>query len=608
MTGLAVGLAGCSSAASNTEGQPTYSAASQAHPFVMVNSWNYLDGLNPLEGSSVTTWTNSLLFDPPLAIVSRTAPNYDKMLPAVASHWTFDPKTKTLTIDINPAYHWSNGKPVTAADVVFSLQFGLYLDQWIGRSAGVIRAVNSHEVQVTEGPLPDPYFVPQVLGNTPIYPASEFARFMPKNVYHLFVVSDSTVGAAATAASTALTNAFNRMQSAFPKLSLSCGPWVIDSVTNSEALLKPNPYFPGHQHYPWVELLNGSNPNQIYAWAAESAFTYGAIPQPTRPLVHEWLAASPYHKVILFPSQGNVGIGFNTSIYPYNLRPVRQAFAYLINRTEVAKIANPLTATPIKYPIGYFDYWTTNRWLTKSELAKLNPYPYDPEKGVKLLESVGFRRAGRGWLMPNGQPFVVNIYAQAGAPDQDGAAEAVKANLNAVGIAANVFFPPVNVFTSKFYLTGKNGGYPVYFNYLAFSVHSYNSMGEALYYGGGGQTLNYTTKVCTTPAGDYGQPANQVLPNGQPINPCALATGLKGIYWAKGAVKQHTIWLLSEAANYNLTMLPLWGYDKSLVYVDTEYYTGFPGPNNPFWQVFNVIGPDWVVWMNQGLIHPTPRL
>ena len=50
-------------------------------------------------------------------------PNTLNIIPELATHWAFDKDKKTMYFKLNPAAAWSDGKPVTADDYVFSLEF-----------------------------------------------------------------------------------------------------------------------------------------------------------------------------------------------------------------------------------------------------------------------------------------------------------------------------------------------------------------------------------------------------------------------------------------------------------------------------------------------------
>ena len=50
-------------------------------------------------------------------------PNTGNIIPELATHWAFDKDGKTMYFKLNPNATWSDGKPVTADDYVFTLEF-----------------------------------------------------------------------------------------------------------------------------------------------------------------------------------------------------------------------------------------------------------------------------------------------------------------------------------------------------------------------------------------------------------------------------------------------------------------------------------------------------
>jgi microcin C transport system substrate-binding protein len=50
-------------------------------------------------------------------------PNTLKLIPVIATHWAYSDDNKTMYFRINPKARWSDGKPVTAQDFAFSLEF-----------------------------------------------------------------------------------------------------------------------------------------------------------------------------------------------------------------------------------------------------------------------------------------------------------------------------------------------------------------------------------------------------------------------------------------------------------------------------------------------------
>jgi len=50
-------------------------------------------------------------------------PNTENITPELATHWAFDKDKKTMYFKLNPKAIWSDGKPVTADDFVYTLEF-----------------------------------------------------------------------------------------------------------------------------------------------------------------------------------------------------------------------------------------------------------------------------------------------------------------------------------------------------------------------------------------------------------------------------------------------------------------------------------------------------
>src|SRR5439155_362096 len=82
------------------------------------------------------------------------------------------------------------------------------------------------------------------------------------------------------------------------------------------------------------------------------------------------------------------GVYFNNRRYPLSLPAFRQALAYLIDRPQVTQIADP-TNVPDKVPTALLPP-VAQQWLSRSDLAHLNPYTHNPAKAAALLKGLGF--------------------------------------------------------------------------------------------------------------------------------------------------------------------------------------------------------------------------
>src|ERR1700730_7309887 len=118
---LAMGVQACSSSGSPSS-TPTTSTAKMGPPLVVVDNTGqvFAQTFNPYVSTSLGTQENmqSLTYEPLLEfnLMQPTA----KPVPWLASTYAWSNGGKTLTFTIRPGVKFSDGKPMTAADVAFT--------------------------------------------------------------------------------------------------------------------------------------------------------------------------------------------------------------------------------------------------------------------------------------------------------------------------------------------------------------------------------------------------------------------------------------------------------------------------------------------------------
>ena len=92
-------------------------------------------------------------------------------IPALAQEWSYDKENKAFRFALNPKATWHDGKPVTAADVVFSIDyFKKYPYRWVTvKYIERAEAESDHDVVIY---LAKPYapFISDIGGTMPILP------------------------------------------------------------------------------------------------------------------------------------------------------------------------------------------------------------------------------------------------------------------------------------------------------------------------------------------------------------------------------------------------------------------------------------------------------
>ncbi|MGW6927357.1 ABC transporter substrate-binding protein [Streptomyces sp. NPDC054950] len=116
LTAAALLLSGCGSSGSASPEKSATGPAKRGGSLAM-SLGSAIDTWNPQKALATQSFR---VFPQVYASLLRSTPDGKKVLPALASSYKTDPAAKTLTFTLNPAAKFSDGKPVTSADVKFS--------------------------------------------------------------------------------------------------------------------------------------------------------------------------------------------------------------------------------------------------------------------------------------------------------------------------------------------------------------------------------------------------------------------------------------------------------------------------------------------------------
>lgn len=336
--------------------------------------------------------TSPLVFKPKLADSIDTADN------------------QTYTIKLNPKAKWSDGKPITADDVLFTFNLianpktetavGSYLSTLAGLDANGkltkgetsipdLKAVDEHTVQFKTKKPVDPNYIKEMVG-TKIWT-------LPKHVLKDVKPAD-------------LVNS-----SFMQKPNVSSGPYKFVTYNKNAYIQfkaddkyylgKPkvkNMYIKIMQAPNLVDELQSGN-IQMNASGGIGDITYQDL--------------DTVKKISSVTTKVEKQIGFQTMEFNTKTLPnakVRQAIAYAINRPQIVKKLLKGNGEIIDGP-----YTSLNPYLDKS----LKTIPYDPAKAKKLLKEAG-------WDFNKTLNFVVPV----GNKIREQSADIIAQNLKAVGV------------------------------------------------------------------------------------------------------------------------------------------------------------------------------
>jgi peptide/nickel transport system substrate-binding protein len=562
------------------------SALSQAAspPFVTaVGSWPPLAVLNPFSPNAVPSPDGLVT-----AYLAYFVNGNQSFVPELAQSWAVKQKSSVandavVTLHLRPHARWSNGTPITAADVKMSLEIGYIFNYQLNGYIQSITTPNAHTVIVRQSGTPFNLFVRDLLTSA-IYPASQWKKYIPADVATLYRESEGSGPKAAQASSTLARLAKTMAAVNIPIAKyISGGPFNYQSVTSDEIVVTKNPDWWGARnvHVQTINILASSGNSEFYSYALSGRTDLMSTFAPPS-VINPFVARRGNH---LIAPPGNYGpaLQFNTSVKPFNNVAVRQAFAYIINRTEAEKIAYPSGTSsvsggsPVVYPSGLpVAYYA--EYLSAATRKALNPYRHNLARAAKLLVSAGLKKSHGQWMY-DGKPFSVYIACPSGYSDWVAISENIATQLKLFGINASLR----SVDTTTYFTEIPTGAYPVALNFVGSSApgpwYDYASvMGDE------GLTVNGTGVVSRIKTSYNWGPVISVKGVGS-INVVKVWNNMLQTNNKAQLIKDTDE--LALAINQQLPLIDIL-YNKVFgIFYNTSTYNHFPAASSPLWT-------DWI--------------
>jgi peptide/nickel transport system substrate-binding protein len=349
---------------------------------------SYPQDMNPY---SPTIDPQSLyIMDSWLEYLVEPAPDGSKLVPTLASAYQVSSDNKTYTFTLRSGVKFSNGKPMTTDDVIYSLhqafeQKGSQIN-FLGSMVNSITAPDSKTVVVSLK-SPWPYLLQDLSGfNAPILPAS--------------LVQSKGLDT-------------------FLKNPVGTGPYMFSSAVagDSVKVVKNKSYW--NSGRPYLDSITfkviGTDVGRVTAVKGGQADI--AVNPPLNQV--STLKGDSSVRLLTFPASELISIIVNAKQPPLDNPMVRRAVAISIDRNAVVQAALFGTGTPansfIVPPAGqtYLD-------------TSLKGFPFDQAQAKQLLASAGVKL-----------PLTLQAYFPQGAV-QDAISTVMQSNLQAVGINLDI--------------------------------------------------------------------------------------------------------------------------------------------------------------------------
>jgi peptide/nickel transport system substrate-binding protein len=527
-----------------------------------------------------------------LGFSKKNALDPNDFFPGLAKSWTVTPQA--VTVQLQDGAKWSDGSPVTAADIRTSLAIA-YTQGNAGVAASSfeisgVKDLGGGKVEIDQAPgVNNLQFAKLVLSQT-VVADKVYGSLLPPDVWTTIAASQGADPTAAQAANDKLTALGKTVASFAPTADLSAGPFVITAINPGSAELARNQYFYDVKKISPAKVILKHYTGNEQVWGYMQSGQLDSAPYTSMPSnILSQVLGSGYTRDDSI-SYVDAAIAFNESVAPYDKTAVRQALSYVIDRQAATEVGEPVGGVANKYNTGLIDS-SAGKWLSADQLAGLTQYDVDTAKATALLQSAGLKKDGSGhWLLPDGTPWKITLQTVNGFSDWIAASTVVAKELSDFGIPTT---PAVTADFPTYQKEMAAGKYPV--GWWLTALGPATSAAYARLYG---KADGYTAAAGQATHSDTGTnwihtPTTYTV-GGAPVDPGQLTAQLSvlSLDAQKPVVAQ-----LAQATNQEVPMLQIWDYTL-VQFTNGKRFTNFPKTGDDA-LLSNPPG----VWMMQGYVQ-----
>jgi peptide/nickel transport system substrate-binding protein len=333
-------------------------------------------------------------------------PNTGKEEPWLATGFNYNKSHTLLTIHLRKGVRWNDGRPLTSADAVFTMNQILSTHPTPWRAGNIQASVASVHADgryafTLKLKQPNPRFIYTDM-STSIY-TSNF-MILPEHVFRGQNFKTFTD--------------FN-LAKGWP---IGTGPYKVVAANQNTVTFMRNPNWwaarTGFAKLPAPQKIVFTNPGPEDTAVSDlesNQLDYSGLSEPT---VAGFISAHQKNTK-LENWNGNLGyddscpfsLTMNTQASPWNSAQMRWALNYSINKKAFSEVFNsPGPATPAATPFPA--YSALNKLLSaNANAALLKQYPtdeYSLKKAAQILQSQGYTMQGGKWTK-NGQPLTITV-------------------------------------------------------------------------------------------------------------------------------------------------------------------------------------------------------
>ncbi|HZU13465.1 MAG TPA: ABC transporter substrate-binding protein [Chloroflexota bacterium] len=322
---------------------------------------------------------------------------------------------KTITLPLRHGVTWSDGKPFTSADVVFTLEAGKTLNPaldkigYVSKPSNVasVKALGKYAVSITLKKADSTF--PNNFNNIWI---------LPKHIWAAHK-SDATKWLDPNPVGT--------------------GPFKLTRFNSQEYILSLRKGYWQPMHITCLERLyeSGNDSAMLSTLSGQADWTHNFIQNVQKVYVaknrkdfHYWYSTI----------SGPIGLFMDDNKYPESVKAFREAISMAINRQQVYKVGEygyepPAGALGIEHQ---YPKWIDPKLVKEDKALSA----YSPSKARATLRKAGFTYQGSQLMDPKGNAVKLEIHVIAGWTDWVASLGIIKQNLQAIGINVDLRLDP----------------------------------------------------------------------------------------------------------------------------------------------------------------------
>ncbi len=373
------------------------------------------DNLNPLlPTSTATTYSSTSLINEPLYQYNIVKPG--QSYPWLATSYAFGNGDRSLVLDLRKGVDWSDGKPFTSTDVVYTFEL---LKKYpslnpYGITFSTVAAEGPYAVKMTFA-QPNYGQLYYILNQTPIVPEHIWATV--SNPVH-YLDTDP----------------------------IGTGPYVLKSFTPEDLTLVRNPHYwqAGLPKVYSVTFTSVGDANAQNTATNQGLDTWSGATEPD--VKQLFVDRSPYN-VAWYPPTGISALFPNLTVYPLNLLPVRKAISLAVNRQLVTTLGEYGYEPPVKTETGL---------ILPNEQSYLAPqyahdnYTQSISEAKRLLKSAGLKTGANGAVLgKDGKPITFTLVDPSSYTDYMSDLQVISEALKTIGFNSQIQGTSVPTWTAE---------------------------------------------------------------------------------------------------------------------------------------------------------------